>query len=50
MLVHTLLAKEDGGTEVSKCALFLEELLSKKRAEKWFGKQFGLEELHFASV
>lgn len=50
VLMDTLLAKEDGGTEVSKCAPFLEGLLSKKYVEKWFGKWFGLETLCFALV
>lgn len=36
--------------EVSKCALFLGGTLSKKCAEKWFGKWFGLEKLRFPSV
>ena len=48
VVMHTLLAKEDVGAEVSKCALFLEGTLSKKCAEKWFGKRSGLEELRFS--
>lgn len=46
--MDTLLAKEDGSGEVSNCAPFLEGLLSKKYAEKWFGKWFGWEVLLFA--
>lgn len=50
VVMDVLLAKECGAMEVSKCALFLEGTLSKKCAEKWFGRQLGLEELCFPSA